>query len=134
VAPIISGDDVRLRQVIGNLMSNALAHTPPGTPIRVRAGTCDATAFLEVIDKGAGLAPDQAERVFERFYRADPSRSRAAAPAKAEAAGGSGLGLAIVAGLVAAHGGTVTVDTSPGAGATFRVSLPLSPDVLTSSV
>ncbi|MCW2881903.1 MAG: histidine kinase [Sphaerisporangium sp.] len=172
VAPIVSGDEVRLRQIVGNLMSNALAHTPPGTPIRVRAGTGGANAFLEVIDKGPGLAPDQAERVFERFYRADPSRSRAAASVKVDRAasanvagatsvdravtgttspavatagrvespagvatpGGSGLGLAIVAGLVAAHGGTVTVETSPGVGATFRVTLPLSPDVLPSPV
>ncbi|MFC4592159.1 sensor histidine kinase [Sphaerisporangium corydalis] len=140
VAPIVTGDEVRIRQIVGNLMSNALAHTPPGTPIRVRAGTDGATAFLEVIDKGPGLAADQAERVFERFYRADPSRSRtngtgdggraAEVPAGTATAGGNGLGLAIVAGYVAAHGGTVCVETSPGAGATFRVVLPLSPDVL----
>ncbi|MFC4535199.1 sensor histidine kinase [Sphaerisporangium dianthi] len=144
VAPIVSGDEVRLRQIIGNLVSNALTHTPPGTPVTVRAGTKEAAAFLEVADKGPGLAPEQAERVFERFYRADPARTRApltsgarqgadARPEGADsggASGGSGLGLAIVAGLVAAHGGTVAVRTAPGAGATFRVTLPLAPDVL----
>ncbi|WP_308250414.1 sensor histidine kinase [Sphaerisporangium fuscum] len=142
VAPIVSGDEVRLRQIVANLMSNALGHTPPGTPIRLRAGTAGASAFLEVIDKGPGLAPDQAERVFERFYRADPSRSRSAPASRFEQAegepgvtkaGGSGLGLAIVAALVAAHGGTVTLETALGAGATFRVALPLAPDVLPSS-
>ncbi|MDH2430385.1 HAMP domain-containing sensor histidine kinase [Sphaerisporangium sp. TRM90804] len=134
-APIVSGDEVRLRQIVGNLMSNALRHTPPSTPVTVRAGAGGVTAFLEVIDKGPGLTPDQAERVFERFYRADPSRSRAPTPGESASgtvppAGGSGLGLAIVAGLVAAHGGTVTVDTTPGEGATFRIVLPLSPDAL----
>jgi two-component system OmpR family sensor kinase len=77
-------------------------------------------AVLEVVDSGPGMSPEAAERVFERFYRADPARSR----------GGTGLGLSIVAGLVAAHGGTVEVETTPGAGATFRVVLPLDPDVI----
>ena len=77
-------------------------------------------AAVEVVDHGPGLAPEQAERVFERFYRADPARSRAA--------GGTGLGLSIVAALVAVHGGTVQVDSVPGRGARFRVVLPLAPD------
>ncbi|GII79584.1 two-component sensor histidine kinase [Sphaerisporangium rufum] len=126
-APIVAGDEVRLRQIIGNLVSNALAHTPPGTPITVRTGASGVEAFLEVADKGPGLAPEDAERIFERFYRADRSRARTRA-APEQDPGGSGLGLAIVAGLVAAHGGTVTVDTAPGAGATFRVLLPLTPE------
>jgi two-component system OmpR family sensor kinase len=75
---------------------------------------------LEVTDEGPGLPSDQAERVFERFYRADQARTRTA--------GGTGLGLAIVAALVAAHGGTVTLQTAPGEGATFRVTLPLAPE------
>ena len=75
---------------------------------------------LEVADQGPGLAADQAERVFERFYRADQARTRNT--------GGTGLGLAIVAALVAAHDGTVSVDTSPGRGATFRITLPLAPE------
>jgi two-component system OmpR family sensor kinase len=118
VPPIVSGDDARLRQVAANLVSNAVTHTPPEATVRVRVGTQDGWALLEVTDDGPGLAPEEAARVFERFYRADPSRTRAS--------GGSGLGLSIVAALVAAHGGTVEVDSAPGRGATFRVRLPRS--------
>jgi two-component system, OmpR family, sensor kinase len=138
-ALIVLGDEVRLRQVIGNLMSNALIHTPDGTPIevRIRPGTLDAAGthagevpgagvspsavVLEVADQGPGLTPDQAERAFERFYRADQARARQA--------GGTGLGLAIVAALVMAHGGKVSVEPTPGSGATFRIALPLAPEV-----
>ena len=121
---IVTGDEVRLRQVIGNLVGNALRHTPAGTPVEVviRAGLLgdSPAAVLEVVDSGPGMPAEQAERVFERFYRADPARSR----------GGTGLGLAIVAGLVEANGGSVEVDTAPGEGATFRVVLPLDPDAI----
>jgi two-component system OmpR family sensor kinase len=171
-APIVVGDEVRLRQVIGNLMSNALSHTPEGLPIevRLRSGSLDewrttppvppaetpagpatetpagpATAaaggppggtalavagmispelvpavVLEVADSGPGLTPEQAAHVFERFYRADAARTRKA--------GGAGLGLAIVSALVAAHGGTVWVESPPGGGATFRIAIPLAPE------
>jgi two-component system OmpR family sensor kinase len=125
--PVVLGDEPRLRQVVRNLVDNALAHTPADTPVQVRVRTepadgdgNPAAAVVEVADSGPGLTPEQAERVFERFYRADKARTRAA--------GGTGLGLAIVASLVAAHHGTVTVDSSPGEGATFRVRLPLAPD------
>ncbi|GAA0396403.1 HAMP domain-containing sensor histidine kinase [Microbispora corallina] len=121
-ALIVSGDEVRLRQVVGNLMSNATTHTPEGTPVTVRVGSEGDQAFLEVADKGPGLTAEQAARVFERFYRADPSRTRPS--------GGAGLGLAIVDSLVRAHGGTVSVRSEPGAGAAFRVVLPLSPEAL----
>ncbi|HSR25972.1 MAG TPA: HAMP domain-containing sensor histidine kinase, partial [Candidatus Eisenbacteria bacterium] len=126
---VVLGDDARLRQVIGNLMTNALTHTPDGSPISVRISTglqegrppvpC---AVLEVTDHGPGLTEEQASRVFERFYRADQARGRRT--------GGSGLGLAIVAALVTAHGGTVGVDTAPHQGATFRITLPLAPEAL----
>jgi two-component system, OmpR family, sensor kinase len=123
---LVLGDEARLRQVISNLMSNALTHTPAGTPIDVRilTGGRDGrlpvpSVTLEVADQGPGLTQDQAERVFERFYRADQARGR-------KRGGGAGLGLAIVAALVAAHGGTVGVDTAPGRGATFRITLPLA--------
>ncbi|GAB3986684.1 sensory box histidine kinase PhoR [Actinoallomurus acanthiterrae] len=121
---IVAGDELRLRQVIRNLLSNALQHTPAGTPIEVtvrsgRLGDAPAAA-LEVSDQGPGMPPEEAERVFERFYRADPARGR----------GGTGLGLAIVAGLVHAHGGVVEVETAPGNGATFLVTLPLDPDAI----
>ena len=114
--PIVIGDEGRLRQVFANLVSNALTHTPPGTAVRVTVGTRDAAALVEVTDDGPGLTTEQAARAFERFYRADASRTRTQ--------GGSGLGLSIVAALVAAHGGRVEVDSAPGAGATFRVLLP----------
>ena len=123
------GDEPRLRQVIGNLMSNALTHTPDGTPIEVSigSGTLDPrvndqtpAVILDVTDHGPGMTAEQAHRVFERFYRADQARTRAT--------GGSGLGLAIVNALVAAHGGIASVRTAPDQGATFRVTLPLAPE------
>jgi two-component system OmpR family sensor kinase len=126
---LVLGDEARLRQVISNLMSNALTHTPAGSPISVRilagqqAGNPPVpSVVLEVADQGPGLTPEQASRAFERFYRADQARGRRT--------GGSGLGLAIVDALVAAHDGTVSVDTSPGRGATFRITLPLAPEAL----
>ena len=123
--PLIVGDELRLRQVLGNLMSNALHHTPPGTPVTVRVGTEDdagkAWAVLEVADHGPGLTQEQAEHVFERFYRVDSARTR-----EGEVEGGAGLGLSIVAGIAAAHGGHADVEPTPGGGATFRVRLPLA--------
>jgi two-component system OmpR family sensor kinase len=114
---IVLGDEARLRQVLQNLLSNALSHTPPGTEVTVFVGTESGNAILEVSDNGPGMTDEDARRVFERFYRTDPSRTRAL--------GGSGLGLSIVAALVAAHAGTVTLQTAPNEGATFRVSIPL---------
>ncbi|MGN0099848.1 MAG: sensor histidine kinase [Dietzia sp.] len=114
--PEVLGDDVRLRQVLGNLVDNAVRHTPAGVPVTVRVGTEGDDAVLEVADAGPGMTPEEAARAFERFYRADASRT--------SATGGSGLGLAIVRSLVEAHGGAVTVDTAPGRGATFHVRLP----------
>ena len=126
---LVLGDEARLRQVISNLMNNALTHTPDGSPISVRILTgyqqgnpVVPCAVLEVADHGRGLTQEQASRVFERFYRADQARGRRT--------GGSGLGLAIVQALVAAHGGTVSLDTAPGHGATFRITLPLAPEAL----
>ncbi len=126
---LVIGDEPRLRQVIGNLMSNALTHTPDGTPIEVSigSGTLDPrtpssppAVTLDVIDHGPGMTPEQAQRVFERFYRTDQARTRAT--------GGSGLGLAIVNALVTAHGGVASVRTAPNQGATFRIALPLAPE------
>jgi two-component system OmpR family sensor kinase len=166
---LVEGDEPRLRQVLANLVNNAITHTPAGTPVRVKiargtvesreagqpgitggpagapepaapgdwggsAGAAEAAdssradrrevpaVVLDVEDDGPGMTPQQAQRVFERFYRADAARNRAS--------GGTGLGLAIVAGLVSAHGGTVSVRTAPGQGADFQVRLPLSPDAL----
>jgi two-component system OmpR family sensor kinase len=117
VEPVtVIGDDHRLRQVVGNLLANARLHTPPGTPVHVSLRASGDRARLEVADEGPGLAPDVAGRIFERFYRGDPARTRAS--------GGSGLGLSIVAAVAEAHGGRVSVDTAPGRGARFIVELP----------
>jgi two-component system OmpR family sensor kinase len=115
-APVV-GDEARLRQVVSNLVGNAIAHTPAGSAVRIGVGMVDGRSVLELADTGPGLSRDAAARVFDRFYRADTSRNR-------EQGGGAGLGLAIVWSLVTAHGGEVTLETSPGAGATFRISLP----------
>lgn len=118
-AVIVTGDDTRLRQAVGNLMRNALVHTPSETPIEVTLATRDGMATMSVVDHGPGLKPDDAGRVFEPFYRADPSRSRDS--------GGAGLGLSIVAAVVDAHGGQVKVRETSGGGATFEVELPVNP-------
>ena len=115
---IVTGDDTRLRQVLGNLMRNALVHTPQQSPIEVAVATDDGLGRLSVADHGPGLADGDVGRIFEPFYRADPSRSRDS--------GGAGLGLSIVSAVVAAHGGRVTVSTTDGGGATFEVELPLA--------
>jgi two-component system OmpR family sensor kinase len=118
------GDDARLRQVIGNLMTNALVHTPPEASVTLRLRTeAGNLAVIEIADTGPGLSPEQTERVFERFYRADEARTRHTD----RAATGTGLGLAIVAAIVRAHHGNVDVVSEPGSGATFRVRLPLAP-------
>ncbi|NEB10314.1 HAMP domain-containing histidine kinase [Streptomyces coelicoflavus] len=115
-APVL-GDEARLRRVTSNLVGNAVAHTPPGTPVRIGVGTEDGQAVLEFADEGPGMTGEQAERVFSRFYRADRARAR---PGE----GGAGLGLSIVDSLVRAHNGRVGLRTAPGAGATFRILLP----------
>jgi len=117
---VVIGDDNRLRQVIANLVGNAVRHTPAGTPIEVAVGVAEGLAVLEVRDHGPGLPAEHAVKVFERFYRVDASRARTQG-------GGSGLGLSIVTAVVTAHGGRVGVTQTPGGGATFRVELPLAP-------
>lgn len=114
-APAVA-DEARLRQVVTNLIGNAVTHTPPGTPIRIGVGTVGGLAVLEVADEGPGLTPAERDRVFDRFYRTDDSRARTT--------GGSGLGLAIAHALVTAHHGRLTLDTAPGQGCTFRIELP----------
>jgi two-component system OmpR family sensor kinase len=122
---VVVGDEGGLRQVVTNLVGNAVRHTPAGSPIEVAVGVTRGRedgprAVLEVRDHGPGLPPEEAEHIFERFYRVDSSRRRGTG-------GGSGLGLSIVAAVTAAHGGGVDVLPTPGGGATFRVSLPAAP-------
>ncbi len=116
-APVlVSGDEGRLRQLLANLLNNARMHTPAGTPVTVTVRRTGETVRIVVADEGPGIAASDQRRIFERFYRTDRSRSRES--------GGAGLGLSIVAAVVAAHGGTVRVDSATGSGATFTVEIP----------
>ena len=115
---VVTGDRDRLRQVVDNLLSNVRAHTPPAGLLRVTLAEADGKAELSIGDSGPGLDKDQLAHVFERFYRADPSRARAS--------GGAGLGLAIVAAVVGAHEGEVSAMSVRGEGTTFVVRLPLA--------
>lgn len=115
---VVQGDEARLRQVLANLVTNALVHTEPGTPIAIRAGRRGDDAVVEVADEGAGMAAQVAARAFERFFRADPARSRHR--------GGSGLGLSIVQATVESHRGRVVIESTPGDGTTVRITLPLT--------
>ncbi|GLY49056.1 HAMP domain-containing sensor histidine kinase [Lentzea sp. NBRC 102530] len=112
----LTADPVRLRQALGNLVANAVRYTPPGGEVVVKLFQWQDRAILEVSDTGTGIAPEDVPHVFDRFWRADKSRSRRT--------GGSGLGLAITRHLVEAHGGTVSVTSTLGEGSTFRISLP----------
>ncbi|WP_406470685.1 sensor histidine kinase [Streptomyces sp. NBC_01615] len=114
--PWLDADPVRMRQALGNLVSNATRHTPSGGTITLSARSQDGQVVLEVADTGSGIAPEDLPSVFDRFWRAEKSRSRRT--------GGSGLGLPIVRQLVAAHGGTVTVTSDLGAGSAFTLRLP----------
>jgi two-component system OmpR family sensor kinase len=114
---VVQGDERRLRQVVANLVGNALVHAP-GATVTVRVDRTATTAVLEVADDGPGMAPEDAEKAFDRFYRADGSRQRHH--------GGSGLGLSIVDATVRAHGGRAAIDSQLGRGTTVRVELPLA--------
>jgi signal transduction histidine kinase len=117
--PIMEVDPGRMRQVLGNLLGNALLHTPDGGAITVCAEQKESTFLVSVTDSGSGIAAEDLPHVFDRFYRADPARSRDA--------GGSGLGLAIAQAIVAEHGGEITASSAgPGQGSTLIIYLPIS--------
>ncbi|RNI23857.1 sensor histidine kinase [Flexivirga caeni] len=116
---MVLGDDAGLRQVVTNLVANAISYTPNGTPIEVTVGARNGTAELRVVDHGDGVPAELRRRIFERFYRADASRN--------SERGGSGLGLAIVTAIVQAHKGQVEVQDTPGGGATFVATMPAMP-------
>jgi two-component system OmpR family sensor kinase len=115
---IVTGDEDRLRQVVGNLLANVRVHTTPETPIEVVTRAVDGEAELRVVDHGPGIDAGDGSSVFDRFYRADPGRSRDN--------GGTGLGLSIAAAVTAAHDGRIWHEGTPGGGATFVVRLPLT--------
>jgi two-component system, OmpR family, sensor kinase len=112
---VVIGDEVKLRQVVSNLVANALIHTDSDSSVRVRTRIRESSAVIEVIDTGKGMSPEEATCAFDRFWRADSSRSRVS----------SGLALPIVAAIVKAHGGEVVLDTDSGLGTTVRVVLHL---------
>ncbi|HEY2488015.1 MAG TPA: HAMP domain-containing sensor histidine kinase [Streptosporangiaceae bacterium] len=113
---VVMADAERIRQVIDNLIGNAIQHTPPESPVTITVTTVPSGVQLSVADQGPGMTAEQAAHVFERFYRTDDARTRAR--------GGTGLGLAIAASLTGAHGGQITLDTQPGHGAVFHLRLP----------
>lgn len=115
----VEGDHDQLSRVLRNFLDNAFKYTPPGGAVTLRSRRTSTQAVIDVIDTGVGIAPEDLPHVFDRFYRADPSRTRRT--------GGSGLGLAIVRAIVSQHGGTVNVESTPGQGARFTVALPLAP-------
>ncbi|MCA2219081.1 sensor histidine kinase [Jidongwangia harbinensis] len=117
--PEVIADPVRLRQLIGNLLANAIRHTPPGGTVTVRTAMAAGSLTIAVADTGVGIAPGDLPKVFDRFWRADGSRSRST--------GGSGLGLPIARQIAEAHGGTITVGSTPDTGTTFTVVLPHRP-------
>ncbi|MCC7371685.1 MAG: HAMP domain-containing protein [Chloroflexi bacterium] len=117
---VVLGNEDRLRQLVTNLVENGIRYTPPGGHITVRACRPDErTARLEVADDGIGIPSEHLPRVFDRFYRVDPARSRAT--------GGTGLGLSIVKHIVEVHGGSVWAESEPGVGSRFVVTLPAAP-------
>jgi two-component system OmpR family sensor kinase len=119
---VILAEENKIRQVVTNLMGNAMRFTPDDSPIELGIAVDPVlrVAQLDVVDHGEGIPPQIREKIFERFWRADTSRTRET--------GGSGLGLAIVAGIVANLKGKVEVLETPGGGATFRITLPLLPE------
>jgi two-component system OmpR family sensor kinase len=116
-ATVVKGDPLRLRQVLDNLLANIHDHTDPGTIATITLADSDESAKLTVADDGPGMSRDEAARAFERFWQAEPTAARSR---------GAGLGLAIVAELIAAHRGTITLDTNPGLGTAFTITLPLA--------
>ena len=114
----VTGDGLRLRQIVDNFLSNVRAHTPPGTTTTVSVGTDGDMAVIKVEDTGPGFTEEQAAKVFERFYRTDSSRSRSH--------GGAGLGLSIAASIALAHGGTIEATPARGGGAVFSVRIPIA--------
>ena len=112
----VTGDEDRLRQLVGNLLANVRVHTPVNSPVEVSLIQLDDSAIMKVVDHGPGIDAEHAEHVFDRFYRADTGRTRDR--------GGSGLGLAIAASIATAHGGSLSHSATEGGGATFTLTLP----------
>jgi two-component system OmpR family sensor kinase/two-component system sensor histidine kinase BaeS len=123
--PPALADHDRVAQVLRNLLINALYHTAPGGSVSVSVAASDRVLEITVADTGEGIAPEDLPHVFERFYRADPSRSRSQTGGEQPQSGGSGLGLSVAQSLVKAHGGRIWAESTPDEGAVFRFTLPL---------
>ncbi|MBV9291129.1 MAG: two-component sensor histidine kinase [Frankiales bacterium] len=117
---VVTGSESQLVTALSNLLDNAVAYSPAGTRVAVGVHQRPGAVEVAVTDEGIGIEPSDQDRIFERFYRVDPARSRET--------GGTGLGLAIVKHIVNNHGGEVTVWSRPGAGSTFTIRLPIAPD------
>ncbi|MGZ5420329.1 MAG: sensor histidine kinase, partial [Solirubrobacterales bacterium] len=116
--PRVKADPERIAQVLANLLGNAAKYAPADSAVRLSAEQNGRTVAIEVSDEGQGMSAEELEHVFERFWRADSSETARV--------GGSGLGLAIVRSLVELHGGTISADSTPGVGTSFRFTLPVS--------
>jgi signal transduction histidine kinase len=114
----VHGEEVALRRALTNLVENAVKYTPPGGAVELALGRAGSSAVVSVTDTGIGIAASDLERIFEPFVRLDPARARDT--------GGTGLGLAIARSIVAAHGGTIAVESAPGAGSRFEIRLALA--------
>jgi signal transduction histidine kinase len=121
----VEGDASRIKQIVVNLLDNAIKYTPPGGSVKLNVRTVGQKAVLEVVDTGIGIPASAIPHVFERFFRADKARSREV--------GGAGLGLAIVKSICTAHGGTITVDSVEGCGSRFKMELPLALPAMSAS-
>jgi signal transduction histidine kinase len=121
---MVEGDQARLKQVVVNLLDNAIKYTPDGGRIRLKIGREEGSAILDVVDDGIGIPPEALPHVFKRFFRVDGSRSRE------HGAGGAGLGLSIVKSICDAHGAQLEVSSTPGQGSRFRVRQPLASEPL----
>ena len=119
---VVSGDAMSLRQAVDNLLANTRAHTPPDAAVTVAVERVDGHASVRVADEGPGMEPQVTAHVFDRFYRADRSRARTGSQPS-----GAGLGLAIVAAIAEGHGGRATVESTPGEGSTFTLTVPVDP-------
>jgi len=117
----VLGDEAKIHQALANLLANARTHTPSGTNIEISINNSEAETSLSVHDDGPGLSTEMQEKIFERFFRVDPSRARTGGE-------GSGLGLSIVDAIMKAHGGSVTVKSKEGKGSTFTLHFPLIQD------
>lgn len=121
---VVAGDEDQIRQLLTNLLRNAIDHTPEGTPVEIVLAGAARTVLLEVRDHGPGINAENADQLFERFWREGESRSRQT--------GGAGIGLAVVAAVAEVHGGKASAENSPEGGAVFRVELARGPDSETS--